>query len=68
MSLDKAASVVAEIRKADGRVEAVTADLAAADGAHKLARQVGADGAARDQRRLALTRVQVLPGSGSPGS
>jgi NAD(P)-dependent dehydrogenase (short-subunit alcohol dehydrogenase family) len=38
----EADSVIEEIRKAGGRAEAVTADLAAADGAHKLARQVRA--------------------------
>jgi 3-oxoacyl-[acyl-carrier protein] reductase len=36
----EAEAVVAEIRKAGGRAEAVAADLAAADGAHKLAKQV----------------------------
>ncbi len=35
----EAEAVVAEIRKAGGRAEAVAADLSAADGAHKLARQ-----------------------------
>jgi 3-oxoacyl-[acyl-carrier protein] reductase len=36
----EAEAVVAEIRKAGGRAEAVTSDLAAPDGAHNLARQV----------------------------
>jgi NAD(P)-dependent dehydrogenase (short-subunit alcohol dehydrogenase family) len=36
----EAAAVVNEIRKAGGRADAVAADLAAADGAHKLAKQV----------------------------
>ena len=36
----EAEAVVAEIRKAGGRAEAVAADLAAADGPHKLAKQV----------------------------
>jgi 3-oxoacyl-[acyl-carrier protein] reductase len=35
----EAEAVVAEIRKAGGRAEAVAADLSAPDGAHKLARQ-----------------------------
>jgi 3-oxoacyl-[acyl-carrier protein] reductase len=35
----QAEAVVAEIRKAGGRAEAVAADLSAPDGAHKLARQ-----------------------------
>ncbi len=35
----EAEAVVAEIRKAGGRAEAVAADLSAADGAHKLARE-----------------------------
>jgi 3-oxoacyl-[acyl-carrier protein] reductase len=38
----EAEAVVAEIRKAGGRADAVTADLATADGAHKLARQTRA--------------------------
>ena len=38
----EAEAVVAEIRKAGGRGEAVAADLSAPDGAHKLARQVRA--------------------------
>lgn len=38
----EAEAVVAEIRKAGGRAEAVAADLAGADGAHKLAKQVRA--------------------------
>ena len=38
-SATEAEAVVAEIRKAGGRAEAVAADLSAADGAHKLARQ-----------------------------
>jgi 3-oxoacyl-[acyl-carrier protein] reductase len=36
----EAEAVVADIRKAGGRAEAVAADLAALDGAHKLAKQV----------------------------
>jgi 3-oxoacyl-[acyl-carrier protein] reductase len=36
----EAEAVVAEIRKAGGRADAVAADLAAADGPHKLAKQV----------------------------
>ncbi|WP_426437513.1 SDR family NAD(P)-dependent oxidoreductase [Bradyrhizobium genosp. P] len=36
----EAEAVVAEIRKAGGRADAIAADLAAADGAHQLARQV----------------------------
>jgi NAD(P)-dependent dehydrogenase (short-subunit alcohol dehydrogenase family) len=36
----EAEAVVAEIRKAGGRADAVAADLSAADGAHKLAKQV----------------------------
>jgi 3-oxoacyl-[acyl-carrier protein] reductase len=38
----EAAAVVAEIRAAGGRAEAITADLAAPDGAHTLATQVRA--------------------------
>ena len=38
----EAEAVVAEIRKAGGRADAVAADLAAPDGPHKLARQVRA--------------------------
>ena len=38
----EADAVVAEIRKAGGRADAVAADLAAPDGAHKLAQQVRA--------------------------
>ncbi len=38
----EAASVVADIRKAGGRADSVTADLAAPDGAHRLAGQVRA--------------------------
>jgi NAD(P)-dependent dehydrogenase (short-subunit alcohol dehydrogenase family) len=37
-----AEAVVAEIRKGNGRADAVAADLSAPDGAHKLARQVRA--------------------------
>src|SRR2546425_5988264 len=37
---NEAEAVVAEIRKAGGRADAVGADLSAPDGAHKLARQV----------------------------
>src|SRR5258705_4678557 len=40
--MKEADAVVAEIRKAGGRAEAVGADLSAPDGAHKLARQVRA--------------------------
>jgi NAD(P)-dependent dehydrogenase (short-subunit alcohol dehydrogenase family) len=36
----EAEEVVGEIRKADGRADAIAADLAAPDGPHKLARQV----------------------------
>jgi NAD(P)-dependent dehydrogenase (short-subunit alcohol dehydrogenase family) len=36
---NEADGVVAEIRKAGGRADAIAADLAAADGAHKLAKQ-----------------------------
>src|SRR5712675_189353 len=39
---NEAEAVVAEIRKAHGRADAVAADLSATDGAHKLARQVRA--------------------------
>ena len=38
----EAEAVVAEIRKAGGRADAIAADLAAPDGPHKLARQVRA--------------------------
>jgi 3-oxoacyl-[acyl-carrier protein] reductase len=38
----EAEEVVAEIRKAGGKADAIAADLAAADGPHKLARQVRA--------------------------
>src|SRR5258706_14166990 len=38
----EAEAVVAEVRKAGGRADAVGADLSAPDGAHKLARQVRA--------------------------
>src|SRR5271154_6672251 len=38
----EAEAVVAEIRKAGGRSDAVAADLSAPDGAHKLAKQVRA--------------------------
>src|SRR5260221_6727937 len=38
----EADAVVAEIRKAGGRADAVAADLAAPDGPHKLAQQVRA--------------------------
>ena len=40
--LKEADAVVAEIRKAGGRAQAVAADLSAPDGAHKLAQQVRA--------------------------
>src|SRR6202049_866102 len=36
---NEAAGVVAEIHKAGGRADAIATDLAAADGAHKLAKQ-----------------------------
>lgn len=36
----EAEAVVSDIRKAGGRADAISADLAAADGAHKLAKQV----------------------------
>jgi len=36
----EAEAIVKEIREAGGRADAVSADLAAPDGAHKLARQV----------------------------
>lgn len=39
---NEAAAVVAEIRKTGGRADAIAADLAAADGAHKLAKQARA--------------------------
>ncbi|TWB12796.1 NAD(P)-dependent dehydrogenase (short-subunit alcohol dehydrogenase family) [Nitrospirillum amazonense] len=39
---DEAAAVVDDIRRGGGRAETVSADLAAADGAHQLARQVRA--------------------------
>lgn len=39
---NEAAAVVAEIRKTGGRADAMAADLAAADGAHKLAKQARA--------------------------
>jgi 3-oxoacyl-[acyl-carrier protein] reductase len=41
-SAKEAEAVVADIRKAGGRAEAVAADLAALDGAHKLAQRVRA--------------------------
>jgi 3-oxoacyl-[acyl-carrier protein] reductase len=44
-------AVVAEIRKAGGRAEAVAADLAAPDGAHKLAEQT---------RRIVGERLDIL--------
>jgi 3-oxoacyl-[acyl-carrier protein] reductase len=47
----EADAVVAEIRKAAGRSEAVAADLSAADGAHKLAEQV---------RRIVGERLDIL--------
>jgi 3-oxoacyl-[acyl-carrier protein] reductase len=47
----EADGVVAEIRKADGRAEAVAADLGAPDGAHKLAEQT---------RRVVGERLDVL--------
>jgi len=47
----EASAVAAEIRSAGGRAEALAADLAAADGAHQLARQV---------RGLAGARLDVL--------
>jgi NAD(P)-dependent dehydrogenase (short-subunit alcohol dehydrogenase family) len=39
---NEAEAVVAEIRKTGGRADAIAADLAAADGAHKLAKQARA--------------------------
>src|ERR1700693_3312029 len=39
---NEAAGVVADIHKAGGRADAIAADLAAADGAHKLAKQARA--------------------------
>ena len=47
----EADSVVAEIRKSGGRAEAVVTDLAAPDGAHKLAEQV---------RRIVGERLDIL--------
>jgi 3-oxoacyl-[acyl-carrier protein] reductase len=47
----EAEAVVAEIRKAGGRADAVQADLSAADGAHKLAAQV---------RGIAGDRLDIL--------
>ena len=47
----EAEAVVAEIRKAGGRADAVGADLAAPDGAHKLAKQV---------RKIVGDRLDVL--------
>ncbi len=47
----EAEAVVAEIRKAGGRADAVGADLAAPDGAHKLARQV---------RKIVGDRLDIL--------
>jgi 3-oxoacyl-[acyl-carrier protein] reductase len=44
-------AVVAEIRKAGGRAEAIAADLAAPDGAHKLAEQA---------RRIVGERLDIL--------
>jgi 3-oxoacyl-[acyl-carrier protein] reductase len=41
-SAKEAEAVVAEIKKSGGRAESVSADLATADGAHKLAKQVRA--------------------------
>jgi len=41
-AMKEAEAVVAEIRRAGGRADAVAADLAAPDGPHKLARQVRA--------------------------
>jgi len=38
---NEAAGVVAQIRKAGGRADAIAADLAAADGAHRLAKHAG---------------------------
>jgi 3-oxoacyl-[acyl-carrier protein] reductase len=46
-----AQEVLAEIRNAGGRADAIAGDLAAPDGAHKLAEQV---------RRLAGTRLDIL--------
>ena len=47
----EAEAVVAEIRKAGGRADAVGADLAAPDGAHKLAKQV---------RKIVGDRLDIL--------
>jgi len=47
----EAEAVVAEIRKAGGRADAVGADLAAPDGAHQLARQV---------RKIVGDRLDIL--------
>jgi 3-oxoacyl-[acyl-carrier protein] reductase len=47
----EAEAVVAEIRKAGGRADAVAADLAAPDGAHKLAKQV---------RKIVGDRLDIL--------
>ena len=47
----EADGVVADIRKSGGRAEAVSADLAAADGAHKLAEQT---------RRIIGERLDIL--------
>ena len=47
----EADAVVAEIRKAGGRAEAITANLAAPDGAHKLAEQA---------RRIIGERLDIL--------
>src|SRR5271169_1345382 len=43
----EAEAVVAQIRKAGGRADAIAADLAAPDGPHRLAKQVRARGACR---------------------
>jgi 3-oxoacyl-[acyl-carrier protein] reductase len=50
-STKEADGVVAEIRQAGGRAEAVSADLAAPDGAHKLAEQT---------RRIVGERLDIL--------
>src|SRR5947209_15029353 len=57
---NEAEAVVAEIRKAGGRADAVGADLSAPDGAHKLARQVRAV--------VGDTRSRVPEGLGSTGA
>jgi 3-oxoacyl-[acyl-carrier protein] reductase len=56
----EAEAVVAEIRKAGGRADLIAADLAAADGAHKLAKQV---------RGIVGERLDILvANAGVPGN